>query len=133
MSKKSDGLLADERAERWSFTDLKTNSAFTTNFIGDTQSAKDTRHLDFLQVLVLNKTAIHHTVTASLRDASSGGTVLAQFPLLVGASQTAQVSPADIHVTATQGKGFYVTVDTVAPSVTAAVNAAGWTDQSTDY
>lgn len=132
MSKKSDGLVADMLSNRWSFTDLKTNSALTTASVGDTQSAKEQRHMDFFYLSILNNNTANHTVTASLRDASTAGTVLAQFPFLVGASQVAQVSISDIHHVATQGKGFVVTLDTVAPSVTAAVNAAGWTDASHD-
>lgn len=131
MSKRADGLIADMLSNRWSFTDLKTNATFTAS-VGDTQSAREQRHMDFFYLSVLNKNTANHTVTASLRDASVAGTVLAQFPFLVGASQVSQVSISDIHHVATQGKGFVVTLDTVAPSVTAAVNAAGWTDASHD-
>jgi hypothetical protein len=133
MSKKSDGLLADMLDNRWSATDVKTNQALTTAQITDTQSAKEVRHLDFFNLLILNKNTANHTVAAQVRDATTNGTVLAQWSLLVGASQVAQVSPANIHLIASPGKGLYVTLDTVAPSVTASVNIGGWTDQSTTH
>ena len=132
MSKRSDGLLADMLSNRWSFTDSKTNSAFTTALIGDTQSAKEQRHMDFFYLSILNKNTANHTVTATVKDSSAAGATLATFPFLVGASQVAQVSISDIHHVATEGKGFLVSLDTVAPSVTATCNAAGWTDSSHD-
>ena len=79
---------------------------------------------------LLNKNSVQVTMTASVRDVSVAGTVIAQFPMLVGASTTAIVTMSDIHLIATPGQGFFLTTDTVQPSVTATVNAAGWTDQS---
>jgi hypothetical protein len=133
MSKRSDGLTAESLDNRWSFTDVKTNSALTTASVGDTQSTREMRHLDFLSIAILNKSTPSHTVSAAVRDASAAGTVLAQWALIIGSSQVAHVNPAGIHLTATQGKGLFVTLDTVAPSVTAAVNAAGWTDAADDH
>ncbi len=133
MSKKSDGLLAELMDNRWSYTDSKTNATLTAQMASDPQSSKDTVHLDFFHMAILNKNTLNFTMAAQIRDASVGGTVLAQWPLLLAGSQVAQVAPAGIHLKATQGKGFVVTTDTVQPSVTATVNAAGWVDQSTDY
>lgn len=132
MSKRSDGLVAEQLDNRWSFTASGTNATPAAS-VGDTQSTREMRHMDFLDIVILNKNTLNHTVTAVVRDASFAGTVLAQWPLLIGASQTARVNPAEIHLTATQGRGFHVTFDTVAPSVTAAVNAAGWTDAADDH
>ena len=133
MSRKSDGLLADLMDTRWSYTDTKTNATLVAQMASDPQSSKDTVHLDFFHMAILNKNTLSFTMSAQIRDASVGGTVLAQWPLLLVGSQVAQVSPAGIHLRATQGKGFFITTDTVQPSVTATVNSAGWTDQSTDY
>lgn len=129
MSKRSDGLVADMMEHRWSSTDSKTNATLAANVAGG-QSSKEVRHLDFFHLAILNKNTANHTVTAHIRDASAAGTVLAQWALLVGGSQVATVNPANIHLTATPGQGFAFTTDTVAPSVTASVNAAGWTDQT---
>ena len=133
MSKKSDGLLAELMDNRWSYTDTRTNATLTAQMIGAPQSAKDTVHLDFFHMAILNKNTLSFTMAAQIRDASVAGTVLAQWPLLLVGSQVAQVAPAGINLKATQGKGFFITTDTVQPSVTATVNSAGWTDQSTDY
>lgn len=133
MSKKSDGLIAESLDNRWSFTDSKTNAAFTTALIGDTQSTREMRHMDAFYLSILNMNSTNCTVIANVRDASATGTVLAQFPFLVGASQVAQVNVSDIHLVATQGKGFVVNLTTVAPSVTATCNAAGWTDSADDH
>ena len=132
MNKRAAGHMADMLDNRWSATDVKTNATFTTASVGDAQSAKEVRHLDFFHFAILNKNTLHSTMSVQIRDASIAGTVLDQWALIVGGSQVAQVSPAGIHLTATPGKGFFVTTDTVAPSVTASVNMAGWTDQSTN-
>jgi len=130
MSKRSEGHIADQMDNRWQFSDVKTNSTVGPALVADPQSAKEVRHLDFLHFSILNKNTLSFSMTAQVRDASIAGTVLWQTSMLLGGSSTFQVSPAGIHLTATPGKGFSFTTDTVQPSVTAAVNAAGWTDQS---
>lgn len=132
MNKRAAGHVADALDNRWSFTDVKTNATITPAVVGDAQSSSEIRHMDFLNVAILNKNALNHTVSMQVRDVSLAGTVLWQQSHLVGASTTAQVAPAGLHLMATPGKGFVFTMDTVAPSVTAAVNAAGWTDQAND-
>lgn len=130
MNKRSAGAIADMLDNRWSFTDAKTNATVTPALVADTQSAKEVRHLDFLHLAILNKNTLSFSMTAQVRDASVAGTILWQANMLLQGSTTFQVSPANIHLVATPGKGFVFTTDTVQPSVTAAVNAAGWTDQS---
>lgn len=132
MSKKSDGLLAEMLDNRWMYTNSATNATLTPQVVGDCQSTKEERHMDSFYFAVLNKNSVHVTVTGSVRDASAAGTVLAQFPMLVGSSAVAQVNFSDMHLIATRGKGFAFTMDTVQPSVTATVNACGWTDSSDD-
>lgn len=133
MSKKSDGLLADMMDNRWSYTSTGTNATLTQALAAAPQSGRDRVHLDFFHMAILNKNTLSFTMAAQIRDASVAGTVLAQWPLLLVGSQVAQVAPAGIHLMATKGKGFFLTTDTVQPSVTATVNAAGWMDQSTDH
>lgn len=133
MSKKSDGLLADMMDNRWSYSASAVNATTSPTLVDTPKSATDTRHLDFFHWAILNKNTLSFTMTGSIRDASVAGTVLAQWALLLVGSQVAQVAPAGIHLKATPGKGFFFTTDTVQPSVTSSVNAAGWTDQSTDY
>lgn len=133
MSKRSDGLLAEMLDNRWQYTATGTNATLTAQVVGDTNSSREMRHMDAFHFMVLNKNTPHATVTGFVRDASVAGTILAQFPMLVGPSQVAQVQVSDIHLIATQGKGFFFTMDTVAPSVTATVNAAGWTDSADDH
>ena len=132
MSKRSDGLLADMLSNRWSYTSSGTNATLTAAVGAVPQSAKEQVHMDFFYLSILNKNTANHTVTATVRDISVAGSALASFPFLVGASQVAQVSISDIHLVATNGKVFAITLDTVAPSVTATCNAAGWSDSSHD-
>ena len=130
MSKRSEGLQADQLDNRWMYTSSATNATLTAQVVGAPNSSKETRHMDAFYFSVLNKNTANVTMTASVRDVSVAGTVIAQFPFLVGASQVAQVSMSDIHLIATPGAGLFVTTDTVQPSVTATCNAAGWTDES---
>jgi hypothetical protein len=130
MNKRAAGHLADQLDNRWTYTDSKTNATTTPQLAGDTVSSKEVRHLDFFHWAILNKNTLSFTMTGVIRDASVAGTALAQWAMLVGGSQVAQVNPSDIHLVATPGKGFFFTTDTVQPSVTSNVNAGGWTDQS---
>lgn len=132
MSKKSDGLIADMMDNRWSFTATATNATTTPQVVAAPGSAKNHVHMDFFHWMITNKNALTFTMTGVIRDASVAGTALAQYPMVVGASQVAHVNPANIHLVATAGKGFFFTTDTVQPSVTSTVNAGGWTDQSQD-
>ena len=133
MSKKSDGLIAESLDNRWMYTASGTNATLTVAIVGDCQSLREMRHMDAFYFSILNKNSTNCTVTGFVRDASVAGTIIAQFPMLVGTSQVAQVQVSDIHLVATQGRGFFFTMDTVAPSVTATVNAAGWTDAADDH
>jgi hypothetical protein len=133
MSKKSEALVADMLDNRWSFTATATNATTTPEIKAAPGGAKDSVHLDHFHWLITNENALTFTMHGIIRDASLTGTVLAQFPMVVGASQVAQVNSSGIHLMATPGKGFFFTTDTVQPSVTSTVNAAGWTDQSTHY
>lgn len=133
MSKKSDALLAEMLGNRWSFTASATNATTTPEVVGAPGGAQDTRYLDFFDWTITSKNTLTFTIAGSIRDASLAGTVLAQWPIIIGASQVARVNPSGIRLNATRGKGFYFTTDTVQPSVTSTVNAAGWTDNATDY
>src|SRR5678815_2415966 len=127
MSKFDSGLVADSLYNRWQ-SSVSTGAALVSSaLIGDTQSSKEVRHLDFLHIGLVNKNGVNVTIGAQVRDASVAGTVLWQMNFLLGISQTAQVAPSGIHLTATPGKGFFVTTDTSQPSTSAVVNAAGWT------
>jgi len=129
MSKRSEANHADSLDNRWSFTDSKTNATTTPQLIGDSNSSKEVRHLDWFHWSILNKNTLDFTMTGVIRDASAAGTALAQWAMILKGSQMAMVAPANIHLTATPGKGFFFTNDTVHPSVTSNVNAGGWTDQ----
>jgi hypothetical protein len=130
MSKRTHGLAADELGNRWQ-NSISTSAALVSSaLVGDTQSSKEIRHLDFLNIGLLNKNTLSFTVGAQVRDASVAGPVLWQMNFLLQNSQTVQVAPAGIHLVATPGKGFFMTTDTAQPSVSAVVNAAGWTDDS---
>jgi hypothetical protein len=133
MSKKSEALVADMLDNRWSYTSTATNATNTPEVKAAPGGAKDMVHLDSFHWLITNENALTFTIAGVIRDASLAGTVLAQYPMVVGASQVAQVNPSGMHLLATQGRGFFFTTDTVQPSVTSTVNAAGWTDQSTNY
>ena len=133
MSKKSEGLEANQLDDRWYVTDVRTNATFALTVSPALVNSRDIRHLDFFHLAILNKNTLHTTVAAQIRDASIAGTVLAQWSLLVGGSSVAQVNPAGIHLVATAGKDFVATLDTVAPSVSASVSYGGWTNNSTDY
>ena len=130
MSKNADGLIVDELDNRWMYTSTGTNVTLTASMKAAPISSKEVVHLDFFNMTILNKNTPTATVAAQIRDASIAGAVLAQWPLIVGPSQVAQVSPSDFHVFATPGAGLFFTLDTVQPSVTATVNAGGWTDQT---
>lgn len=132
MSRKSEGLHAAQLDNRWYATDSETNATLVSTATPALQSNKEVRHLDFFSLAILNKNTLTTTMSAQIRDASVAGTILAQWAMVVGASQVAQVNPAGIHLVATPGKDFFYTTDTVAPSVTASVSAGGWVDQ-TDY
>jgi hypothetical protein len=130
MSKRDEGLTSAELANRWSNTISTGAAAVSSALVGDAQSNKEVRHLDFLDIGLQNKNTLHFTMGAQVRDASAAGTVLWQKYFYLPGSTTVQVSPANIHLTATPGKGFFVTTDTTQPSTAAVVNAAGWTDDT---
>jgi hypothetical protein len=131
MSKRADGLMADYLDNRWSVTDLETNVTVVAN-VAAPQSAKSTVILDAISWAIANFNATGCTITASVRDVSPAGTVLAQWRLFVPASSTAHVNPANLKLKATRGAGMSFTTDTVQGSVTASVNATGWVDQSSN-
>jgi hypothetical protein len=132
MSKNSSGLTADELSNRWQASISTAAAAVSSALVGDAQSSNETRHLDFLHIGLQNKNTLHFTMGAQVRDSSAAGTVLWQMNFYLQGSVTTQIAPAGIHLTATKGKGFFVTTDTTQPSTAAVVNAAGWTDKSTD-
>lgn len=137
MSKKSDGLWANFLDDRWSVTQL-VNGATITASVSAPQSAKSAHVLDALSMVVTNYNATGHTVTAQVREVTTGATVangaiLAQWKLFVPASTSAQVNPANLNLYANKGLGIHFTSDTVLASVSASVNATGWTDNSSDY
>lgn len=132
MNKKASGLIADMMDNRWSFTATATNATTTPQILAAPGSNKNVAHLDFFHWMITSKNTLTFTMTGVIRDASVAGTALAQFPMVIGASQVAQVSPNRLHLVATAGKGFFFTTDTVQPSVTSTVNAGGWTDQTQD-
>lgn len=133
MSKKADGLLADMMDTRWSYTSTATNATNTAQLTPALRSAHDKHHLDFFHWAILNKNTLDFTMAAQIRDVSVAGTVLAQWPMILKGSQMAQVAPAEIHLMSSKGTHLFFTTDTVQPSVTSTVNAAGWTDISSDY
>jgi len=133
MSKKSDGLIADMLGHRWSYTSTATNATNTAQVTPTPLSSRDKQHMDFFNWTILNKNTASFTMAGQIRDVSVAGTVLAQWSMILPGSQVAQVAPAGIHLQATGGKALFFTTDTVQPSVTSTVNAAGWTDQSSDY
>jgi hypothetical protein len=133
MSKKSEALVADMLDNRWSYTSTATNATNTPEVKAAPGGAKDMVHMDSFHWMLTNENTLTFTMTGVIRDASLAGTVLAQFPMVVNGTTVAQVSPYGFHLMATQGKGFFFTTDTVQPSLTSTVNAAGWTDQSTNY
>jgi len=133
MSKRFFNLFADERDNRWSYTSTATNATNTAQVSTSVKNAVEIHHLDFLQWIVKNHNTLSFTMAAQVRDASASGTILAQWPLVLVGSQVANMSPAGIHLTATKGKSFFFTTDTVQPSVTSTMNAAGWIDTGESY
>ena len=130
MANRAQGLFGDYLDNRWTYTDSQVNATIAPTMVAAPQSSKEQRHLDYLSIVVLNKSAAASTVTVSVRDASVAGTVIAQYPLLPAAAGNLHLNPANIHLLATVGKGIFATQDTVVTSVVVAVNAGGWTDQS---
>jgi hypothetical protein len=131
MSKRADGLIADELDNRWMVTEMETNVTVIAS-VAAPQSAKSTNYLDSISWTIANMNALGCTITASVRDVSLAGTVLAQWRLFVPGSTTAQVNPANIVLKATRGAAMHFVTDTVVGSVTASLNACGWIDASTN-
>lgn len=126
-------LFMDQQANRWSYTSTATNATNTAQVSPNVKNAVEIHHMDFFQWVVKNLNTLDFTVAAQVRDASATGTVLAQWPMVLKGSQVAQVSASDVHQIATKGKSFFFTTDTVQPSVTSTVNAAGWIDTGQSY
>ena len=133
MSKRFFNLFCNEFDARWQYTDNKTNATLVAQMSPNARNAKEIHHLDGFNLTIRNLNTLDFTMTAQIRDASLAGTVLAQWPLVLKGSQVAQVSPAGLHLIATKGAPFFITTDTVQPSVTAAVNACGWIDEGESY
>jgi len=133
MSKRFFNLFCNEFDARWSYTSTATNATNTAQVSPNVKNAVEVHHLDFFQWLVKNMNTLDFTVAAQVRDASAGGTVLAQWPMILKGSQVANVSPSGLHLLATKGKALFFTTDTVQPSVTSTVNAAGWIDEGESY
>lgn len=132
MSKKSDGLWANYLDDRWNVTQV-VNGATITASVSAPQSAKSAHVLDALSVAVTNFNAAAHTVTIAVRDASAAGTILAQWKLFVAGAGSTQLNPANLNIYGGKGNALHFTNDTVLASVSASVNASGWTDNSSDY
>ena len=133
MSKRFFNLFCNEFDARWQYTDSKTNATLIAQMSPTARNGKEIHHLDGFNLTIRNLNTLDLTMTAHVRDASVAGTILAQWPLVLKGSQVAQVSPAGLHLVATKGAAFFVTTDTVQPSVTAAVNACGWVDEGESY
>ena len=133
MSKRFFNLFANEFDNRWSYTSTATNSTNTAQVSPNARNGVEIHHMDFFQWVVKNMNTLDFTMSAQVRDASAGGTVLAQWPLVLKGSQVANVSPSGLHLLATKGKPLFFTTDTVQPSVTSTVNAAGWVDEGESY
>ena len=133
MSKRFFNLFANEFDNRWQYTSTATNATNTAQVSPNVRNAVEVHHMDGFQWVVKSLNTLDFTVAAQVRDASVGGTVLAQWPLILKGSAVAQVSPAGLHLVATKGKPFFFTTDTVQPSVTSTVNACGWIDEGESY
>lgn len=126
-------IFMDQAANRWSYTSTATNATLTAQVSPTVKNGVEIHHLDGFQMVIKSLNTLDFTMAAQVRDASVGGTILAQWPLVLKGSQVANVSPSGLHLVATKGKAFFMTTDTVQPSVTATVNASGWVDTGQSY
>jgi hypothetical protein len=133
MSKRSDALLSDMLGNRWQITHAPAAGAAISASVAAPRDGHGRHVMDCLSFTVKNMAAAIHTVTTSVRDATSTGTVLASWDVLVPVGTTKEIVLDGLGIQATKGAGLYITQDTVLASVKATVNASGWTDSQSDY
>ena len=127
MSKKSDELLQDNLAMRWSTT---SNPAANSTAVCASKIANPLGrlNLDFLAVSLdnhLGAAAVNSVL--SIRTSGVGGSVLAQIPLVAAASgAAAQVGTVNLPGKVGQAISFDLTLP--GASVTQHITAAGWED-----
>lgn len=132
MSKRSDGLLADELAHRWAVTSAPAAGATVVASVSAAQ-AHEKLTLDCLSYTIKNMSAAAFTVTTSVRDASVAGTVLASWDEIIGVAVTGGKHLEGLGISTAKGNSLFFTQDTVLASVKATVNATGWRGTTQDY
>jgi len=126
MSKRSEGLITDFYSN--GFVARSAPAAGTTCVATVTPANPMTRaNVEYLTYSVKNTTAAAFTVTATVSDASIGGTVLADWDFIVTNGVAAQGSlPLDLP--GLRGNAVVASITPPASSVVQKVSIGGWFD-----
>jgi hypothetical protein len=130
MSKKADGLIANMLSQRWQDTTTVANATVSAKSPASPTS-QSRQYIDTLVYSIRNfvgSGGAQATVAVQIRHASVQGTVIASFANLIAASTAPMVSLTGLNYQSKRGGQLFVTTDTFVASLTAAVNAAGWTE-----
>jgi hypothetical protein len=130
MSNKADGLIANMISQRWQDTTTVANATVSAKS-PPSPSGQSRQYIDTLIYSLRNfvgSGGSQSTVAVQIRHASVQGTLVASLGNLIPASTTAQVALTGLNYQSKRGGQLFVTTDTFVASLTAAVNAAGWTE-----
>lgn len=126
MNRNADEALIASILGRWGRT---SNPAAATTAIATVEAVAGTRHtLDVLTASQRNQAAAAYTATLTVRDASAGGTILAQTEFVTAVNA---VDRADLVLKqpGLVGNAIVALWDPPAASVTQKVHMSGWSDQ----
>lgn len=140
MASSSDGLFKDYMRERWTLT---SNPAAGATCVGSASGSggaglpstnsiatKERYIIESLIASARNATAAAVTLTANIRAASIGGSIIASWDVIVAVGGSYQDCFAQLNYPAPRGQDLVVDFGTPVASVTQKVSAAGWVERS---
>jgi hypothetical protein len=135
MSKRGEELLIASLSDRWSANHTPSigvtctanvNAQFTSNGLGNKYKHNLTSLSYSLNAV---KSAGVSTMTLSVRDASIGGPVRAQWAFVVAAAGAQQGTLANLDIPGLNATDLFAEFGAPNASVSASVTMAGWTDR----
>lgn len=129
MSKRSDLLVACLLGNRWQASNVTAGASCAA--ASPIAGVNSRIHLETILLTVRNLGgAALHTISAEVRG-SLGNTVLWHAEMLVPSTTQAQISQSNLAFAAPKkGTGVIVAFNTAASSVSYAINAAGWIEDT---
>lgn len=128
MSKRSEGLQAEQLDNRWSFISNPAIGVTVNGSVSAPTNSKACLVLEQLSYSLRNQSGATHTCTMSVREGSVAGTVIASWDEFPAAATTTVRQFINLGMKVPNGIALHFTMDSIIASVRATVNASGWTN-----